>query len=116
MKAGIDTERRLRGGFSVYGRLTGAMMSGRFSSRYTMFNSTTDVLLAQANWKDDRIVPHVEYELGLELDQPERPLAIRDRLHVLPLVEHGEHRRNSSTPCRPTTTSTSKTHSPSTAL
>jgi hypothetical protein len=65
LKAGIDVERNLRCGFSVYGRLTGAMMSGRFSSRYTMFNSTTEVLLAQANWKDDRIVPQVEYELGL---------------------------------------------------
>jgi hypothetical protein len=30
-----------------------------------MFNSTTEVLLAQANWKDDRIVPNIEYELGL---------------------------------------------------
>jgi major outer membrane protein len=70
LKAGIDTERQLHCGFSLYGRLTGAMMSGRFSSRYTMFNSSTDVLLAQANWKDDRIVPHVEYELGLGWTSP----------------------------------------------
>jgi hypothetical protein len=70
LKAGVDAERRLRGGCSVYGRLTGAMMSGRFSSRYTMFNATTEVLLAQANWKDDRIVPHVEYELGIGWTSP----------------------------------------------
>jgi hypothetical protein len=65
LKAGIDLERNLHCGFAAYGRLTGAMMSGRFSSRYTMFNASTEVLLAQANWKDDRIVPHIEYELGI---------------------------------------------------
>jgi hypothetical protein len=70
LKAGIDLERNIHCGFSVYGRLTGAMMSGRFSSRYTMFNSTTEILLAQANWKDDRIVPNVEYELGIGWTSP----------------------------------------------
>jgi hypothetical protein len=70
LKAGLDGERRLQGGFSVYGRLTGAVMTGRFSSRYTMFNSTTDVLLAQANWRDDRIVPNLEYEVGFGWTSP----------------------------------------------
>jgi hypothetical protein len=70
LKAGVDGERRLDGGFSVYGRLTGAVMTGRFSSRYTMFNSTTEVLLAQANWRDDRIVPQLEYELGFGWTSP----------------------------------------------
>ena len=41
------------------------MMSGRFRSRYGMLNSTTDTVLAEANWMDDRIVPNVEYELGI---------------------------------------------------
>jgi hypothetical protein len=67
LKAGIDAERRLGHGVSVYGRLTGAAMSGRFSSRYSMFNASTDQLLAQANWKDDRVVGHVEYEVGMSL-------------------------------------------------
>ncbi len=65
LKAGIDGERRIHGGLSIYGRLTGAVMSGQFSSRYTMLNATTDVLLAQANWKDDRVVSHLDYEVGL---------------------------------------------------
>ena len=65
LKTGIDAERQIHGGLSIYGRLTGAVMSGQFSSRYTMVNSTTEVLLAQANWKDDRVVSHLEYELGL---------------------------------------------------
>jgi hypothetical protein len=60
LKTGLDAERRLQAGFSVYGRVTGAMLVGRVTSRYSMFNSTTDVLLAEANWKDDRIVPQVE--------------------------------------------------------
>ncbi len=64
LKAGIDGERRIHGGLSIYGRLTGAVMSGQFSSRYTMLNATTDVLLAQANWKDDRVVTQLEYEVG----------------------------------------------------
>jgi hypothetical protein len=64
LKTGIEGERRLHGGLSIYGRLTGAVMSGQFSSRYTLLNSTTDVLLTQVNWKDDRVVSHVEYEIG----------------------------------------------------
>jgi hypothetical protein len=65
LKAGLDGERRIHGGLSIYSRLTGAVMSGQFSSRYTMLNFTTDVLLAQANWKDDRVVSNLEYEIGL---------------------------------------------------
>ena len=65
LKAGLDADRRLSGGFSVYGRLTGAVMSGEFNSRYTMLNSTTDTLLAHSHWKDDRLVAQVEYELGV---------------------------------------------------
>jgi len=67
LKAGIDAERQLGRGFSIYGRLTAAVMSGRFSNRYSMYNVTTDALLAQSNWKDDRVVSQVEYELGLSL-------------------------------------------------
>ena len=65
LKAGFDADRRLDGGFSVYGRLTGAVMSGQFNNRYTMVNSTTETLLAQAHWRDNRVVAQVEYELGI---------------------------------------------------
>lgn len=65
LKAGFDGESVIGGGISAYGRLTGAAMSGRFKSRYGMLNSTTDIALAGANWSDDRIVPNLEYELGL---------------------------------------------------
>lgn len=65
LKVGVDGERRIGGGFLAYGRLTAAALSGRFRSQYDMINSTTDVLLAQANWDDDRVISQVEYELGI---------------------------------------------------
>ncbi len=65
LKAGLDGERRIAGGFSIHSRLGLALMSGQFQSRYSMVNSTTEVQLAQANWKEDRVISQVEYELGL---------------------------------------------------
>lgn len=65
LKIGIEGERRLGARVSAYGRLTAAAMSGKFSTHYTMLNSTTDVLLAQADWQDNRIVSHFQYEVGL---------------------------------------------------
>lgn len=65
LKAGLEGERLVAGGSSLYGRMTGAAMSGRFRSSYTMLNTTGDLLLAEANWDDDRIVPQLEYELGV---------------------------------------------------
>jgi hypothetical protein len=64
LKAGVDMDRRLHGGFSAYGRLTGAVMSGEFNSRYNMHNASTDTLLAHSHWKDNRVISQVEYEIG----------------------------------------------------
>ncbi len=65
LKFGLDGERRITHCFSTYGRLSAAAMSGTFRSRYDMLNVTTDTLLAQANWKDDRVIGQIEYELGV---------------------------------------------------
>jgi hypothetical protein len=70
LKAGLDAERWLGWGFSAYGRAAAAIMTGRFSSHYRMINSTTDVRLAIVDWKDDRVVPHLEYEVGLSWTSP----------------------------------------------
>jgi hypothetical protein len=67
IKAGLDAERWLGHGVSVYGRVTASAMTGRFNSRYNMYNESTDAMLAQANWKDDRVVSQLEYEFGLGL-------------------------------------------------
>jgi hypothetical protein len=65
LKAGLDSEHCLRGGLSVYGRATAAVLVGEFRSEYVMVNRTADVLLAQAIWQDNRTVTQFEYELGL---------------------------------------------------
>jgi hypothetical protein len=64
--AGIDGAHQIgKSRFSVYGRSLVAAITGEFDSRYRMFNSTTDVLLAESVWKDDRIVPMLDYEIGV---------------------------------------------------
>lgn len=67
LKAGLNLERHVGHGILVYGNLTAAAMSGRFNADYTMLNSTTDVLLANAVWEDNRVISHVEYEIGVRL-------------------------------------------------
>jgi hypothetical protein len=36
-----------------------------------MFNTTTDVLLAESMWNDDRIVPMLDYEFGIAWTSPQ---------------------------------------------
>lgn len=50
-------------GFMVYGRTYASFIAGHFDSRYLQQNS---LALTQAftSWKDDRVVPILEYELG----------------------------------------------------
>jgi hypothetical protein len=69
--AGIDAEHRLDAtGFSVYGRALVAALTGQFDNHYRMFNTSTGTLLAEAIWEDDRIVPMLDYELGLAWTSP----------------------------------------------
>ena len=51
--------------FSVYGNAGVSPLVGQFSSFYTVVNDTTDVLLANAFWKDDRFITLLDYEVGL---------------------------------------------------
>jgi hypothetical protein len=70
--AGIDGARQIgKSRFSVYGRSLVAAITGEFDSRYTMFNRTTDILLAESLWKDDRIVPMLDYEIGVAWTSPQ---------------------------------------------
>ena len=73
LKVGIDGGRNLGNrGFSVYGRAGVSPLVGEFNSRYSMFNDTTDTLLAQADWNDDRFVTLVDYEVGVAWSGPKR--------------------------------------------
>ncbi|TWT41622.1 Lpg1974 family pore-forming outer membrane protein [Botrimarina hoheduenensis] len=67
LKAGLDLERHVGRGIVVYGKVSAAAMSGRVNADYTMVNSTTDVLLAEARWQDNRVISQVEYEIGVRL-------------------------------------------------
>jgi hypothetical protein len=62
--------------FTVYGRAMAAALAGTFDSHYRMFNDTTQALLAQSNWSDDRIVPMIDYELGVAWVGPQGRLRL----------------------------------------
>ena len=63
---GLDGERIIgRKGFSLYGNTGVSPVVGQFSTKYRMHNESTDVLLADVRWKDDRFVTILDYELGL---------------------------------------------------
>ena len=80
-------ERTFRHGLGVYGRLTAAAMTGRFSSRYTMFNETTDQLLAQAELERRPRHRPVRIRNRREPHQLRQPLEGVGRLHVLAMDE-----------------------------
>ncbi len=66
LRFGLDGERRLGcSGFSVYSRGNVSTLSGRFHADYYLNNNTTDVLLALADWEDDRIITLLDLEAGL---------------------------------------------------
>lgn len=76
VKAGLNLERHVGHGILFYGKLSAAAMSGRFNADYTLLNSTTDVLLGDAAWEDNRVVSHVEYEVGVRLRSPNGRLRV----------------------------------------
>jgi hypothetical protein len=62
--------------FSVYGKALAASLTGQFDSNYRMFNDSTATLLAESMWQDDRIVPMLEYELGVAWTSPQGHLRL----------------------------------------
>ena len=63
---GLDGEHRLgRRRLSLYGNVGVSPIVGQFSSAYSMNNVTNGIALAQANWKDDRFVTILDYEIGV---------------------------------------------------
>ncbi len=73
---GIDGEQRIGvTGFAAYGRALAAAMTGNFKSDYRMVDTLGGPLVV-ANWEDDRIVPMLEYELGLAWTNPQGNLRL----------------------------------------
>jgi hypothetical protein len=74
---GIEGDQRIGvTGFSAYGRGLIAALTGNFESDYSMVDRTAVAILAQAAWEDDRIVPMLDYELGLAWTNPEGNLRL----------------------------------------
>jgi hypothetical protein len=66
MRFGFDGRRRLGcGGLSAYGQGFFTALFGRFHSDYTQLNTLTTDLQGTANWQSDRVVPMIDYEVGL---------------------------------------------------
>jgi hypothetical protein len=73
---GIDGEPRIGvTGFSAYGRALAAALTGNFKSDYRMVDTLGGPLVV-ANWEDDRIVPMLDYELGLAWTNPQGNLRL----------------------------------------
>lgn len=66
LRMGIDCEQLLgQTRLSIYGNAYASSLVGEMTGRYRMHNATTVTDLAIARWTDDRIVPMLEYELGI---------------------------------------------------
>lgn len=66
LRIGLDGEQLLgQSRLSIYGNAYASSLVGEMTGRYRMRNETTVTDLAIARWTDDRIVPMLEYELGL---------------------------------------------------
>lgn len=66
LRAGFDGEHRLGcSRFAGYGKLFANVLFGEFQSAYTQLDTTTTDRQAQAFWDDRRVVPILEYEVGL---------------------------------------------------
>ncbi|MCA9240061.1 MAG: hypothetical protein KDA37_07675 [Planctomycetales bacterium] len=76
LKAGINGERCLGSGLSVYGTLSAGALSGKFNTRYDMRNQVGDVRLAQAVWEDNRVVGLIEYEIGISATTPKNGVRV----------------------------------------
>jgi len=72
LRFGIDGERRFGcHGFSLYAKANVSPMVGTVQADYTMQNVTAgNLLLANAIWKDDRVITVLDYEAGISWAGP----------------------------------------------
>jgi hypothetical protein len=65
LRYGLDFQRKIgQRGFSLYGKSYADVLFGQFESTYSQVNTTTTAVQALSNWRDDRVVPMLELELG----------------------------------------------------
>ena len=65
LRYGFDFQRKVgHRGFSVYGKTFADVLFGQFTSSLTQVNTTTTALQTLSTWRDDRVVPMLELEVG----------------------------------------------------
>jgi Legionella pneumophila major outer membrane protein precursor len=66
LRTGLDVERQFGASrFSAYGKGFISLLFGKFNTNYTQLDTTTTIVQAQSNWRDGRVVPVLEYEVGV---------------------------------------------------
>jgi hypothetical protein len=71
LRTGLDGMQRLGGScFGLYGKGFISLIFGRFNSDYNQFDLTTQSVQAASNWRDQRVVPILEYEVGVNWTSP----------------------------------------------
>ncbi len=76
-RLGLDGEQRWRStGFFWYGRGVSSFLSGRIRASYLQANTFSPVQ-ATTSWQDDRVVPVLEYELGIGWQNPTGTLRLK---------------------------------------
>jgi hypothetical protein len=66
IRSGLDGMQRLGNtGLGVYGKGFINLVFGRFNTSYNQLDLTTDSVQAASNWEDERVVPILEYEVGI---------------------------------------------------
>lgn len=76
VRAGLDGERLLGRGFSVYGGVFGSLLAGQFSTDYEQQFNLAGVE-ASAGFSDNRVVPQLEMEAGISWQDPCGKLRLR---------------------------------------
>jgi hypothetical protein len=65
LRVGLDGRRRVRGCWSAYGKIFLSMLFGDVQTEFANINVTTETVLAQVDWQDTRLVPVLDYEVGV---------------------------------------------------
>ena len=65
LKLGLDGRRQFVGGISGYTKGFLSLLMSEFQSEYSQFDNTTRTRQAYSTWDDERVVPVLEYEIGL---------------------------------------------------
>jgi len=66
LRTGFDGQRQLRNSrFSAYGKGFINVLFGQFNTDFIQQDITSTIIQANSNWRDERVVPVLEYEVGL---------------------------------------------------